>query len=252
MYTCEICGRKIRKKNRIGGYTVCSKHMHQYQKYGRFLDQIARTNRDLNDFRVEGKTAVFSVYGQDNRKQGEFIIDMEDVPRVRYHKWRFSHQHIVTGQPARHGQRELSHIILNVPKDRDADTVVDHINGNPSDNRKANLRICTQAENLENKRFMSNSTSGMIGVVYDKARGRWAPEIRKGYVRCHLGRYETLPEAAYARYVAEDLLFGVFCNAEDHRKKSDCSSTLSDLQKENITCIIKAKLKKKKLWPSVM
>ena len=62
MFKCEICGREIFKKNRLGGYTLCSKHMHQLLKYGKFLDNIQRTSKDLNDFRWIDKELLNLMY----------------------------------------------------------------------------------------------------------------------------------------------------------------------------------------------
>ena len=80
MYKCEICGRKTLKKIQLGGYILCSKHMHQLHKYGKFLDNIPRTNNDLNDYIIDKKNNIttFSLYNQKNIKNGEFIIDLED------------------------------------------------------------------------------------------------------------------------------------------------------------------------------
>src|SRR5688500_5130193 len=56
--------------------------------------------------------------------------------------------------------------------------VVDHINGNRLDNRRRNLRICTQGENSLNRRKASNNTSGYIGVVRNKQTGRYIAQIK--------------------------------------------------------------------------
>ena len=50
---------------------------------------------------------------------------------------------------------------------------------------------------------MSNNTLGFIGVSYKKERNTYDPEIRIGYIRCHLGATQTLEEAVYKRVVAE-------------------------------------------------
>ena len=63
MFYCDICKRPIKKKNRLGGYCLCSKHMHQLHKHGKFLDNIQRTNNDLNDYTIcsDGKTVIFNL-----------------------------------------------------------------------------------------------------------------------------------------------------------------------------------------------
>ena len=179
MYECEICGRKVNKKIRMCGYTLCYKHMHQLHKYGKFLDNISRTNSDLNDYVVSDGVAYFNIYNQKNEKIAAFVIDVCDIQKVKYHKWRLSHGHVVTGLPSKGQQRDLSHIVLDIPKDDYV--VVDHINGDPLDNTRGNLRICSQGENVLNKRFVSNNTSGFIGVSYKKDRDRYDPEIRFEY-----------------------------------------------------------------------
>lgn len=244
MYQCDICGRKLKKKNRCFGYTLCSKHMHQYLKHGKFLDNIQRTNSDLNDFYIDGNDAVFNVYNQANVKVYSFRIDKEDIGKIRYHKWRISHKHIVTGFGAEN-IRELSHILLDIPKEKDNETIVDHIDGDPQNNKKDNLRICTQQNNVWNKAFMSGNTPGFIGVSYDKKRDRFMPEIHTESKRYHLGRYKTLKEAVYVRYYAEGMLFGEFCNEEEHMKKYLFSRDLDEDRKIELIQYIKNKLNQK-------
>jgi hypothetical protein len=248
MYKCEICGRESKKKIRLGGYTLCSKHMHQLHDRGKFLDNIQRTNSDLNDYKIEGEIIRFNLYNQKNEYVGNFIIDFEDIEKVKYHKWRFSHSHVVTGQPAKGEQKELSHIVLDVVGKLAPGQVVDHINGDATDNRKENLRICTQSKNTLNKSFISNNTSGFIGVSYSEKRDRYDPEIRIGHKRCHLGYKRTLEEAVYARYIAEKLVFKEFANEVEQKKKWDFCESLSDSKKKEVEKITIAKLKDKGLW----
>lgn len=55
---------------------------------------------------------------------------------------------------------------------------VDHINRNPLDNRKCNLRLCTQQDNAKNKSRYKNNKSGFKGVYFLKDYGYWVAEIR--------------------------------------------------------------------------
>lgn len=250
-FYCDVCGRESKKKIRYGGYTLCSKHMHQLQKYGKFFDSNPRTEKDLNGYRICGDIAIFGLYSaRTSEKIAEFIIDIEDIEKVKYHKWRISHKHVVTGLPANGTQRDLSWVILGLDN-RDECTkgiVVDHINGNALDNRKQNLRICTQQQNVLNKSFTSNNTSGFIGVCKDERKDRYDPEIRLGNVRCHLGYCETLKEAVYKRYIAEELVFREFVNEQEHLKKKEFTLDLPQDVKDELESQVKEKLKSKGLW----
>lgn len=251
MYYCEICGRPSKKKIQLGGYLLCSKHMHQLHKYGKFLDNIQRTNQDLNDYKIssDGKLVVFNVYNQKNVKIAEFIIDFEYIELVKYHKWRISHNHIVTGLPYKGTQKDLAWIITGITKEQiDAGYVVDHIDGNPYNNRKNNLRICKQSDNTLNRSFMSNNTSGFTGVSYRKHRNIFDPEIRAGYKRCHLGCCRSFKEAVYKRYYAELLLFGKYANEQEQNKKLKFIQDLSQIKKQELELVVIEKLRLKGLW----
>lgn len=247
MNKCEICGRKTNRIYRENGVRVCSKHMHQHKKYGKFLDKNPRTTNDLNDYQIIDNEVYFNLYNVKSEKVGEFIIDLDDIEKVKYHKWRISHKHVVTGLPAKENQRDLAHIILDFNAKED-NRVVDHINGNPFDNRKSNLRICSHGDNLLNKSFMSNNTSGFIGVSYKKDRNTFDPEIRFQGVRCHLGCTKVLEEAVYKRYLAEKILFKEFANEEEQKRKFEFTEELSQKTKDKLYKIVESKLKAKNLW----
>jgi hypothetical protein len=77
---------------------------------------------------------------------------------------------------------------------------VDHINGDPSDNRWANLRLATQSQNQANARRRSDNTSGYKGVSWDARSRKWSAEILVGGRRVRLGRFGC-PAEAHAAYV---------------------------------------------------
>lgn len=218
MCKCEICGRETFKKIKYKGYILCSKHMHQLNFYGYFKDNNPRSANDMNNYRIDYKNniVIFDVYNQSQEKNGEFIIDLDDIEMVKYHKWRSSYGHIVTGNNTnKNPTMYLARFLLNCT---DSNLVVDHINGNPYDNRKCNLRICTQGENTYNKSHIKRNTTGFIGVHPESRENRitnWCTEIRYNKKRIHLGAYEKLEDAVYARWLAELILFGQYRNSNN-------------------------------------
>ena len=235
LYTCEVCGRVTERGHKTWGYTLCSKHMHQYLKYKRFLDNNPRTQQDLNDYRIEGNIAIFDLYNHDMIKDAEFIIDADDVELVRPYKWRrTTYDTIVTGNCTKTNPTiHLYWLILGIAFNHDG-LVVDHINCNRFDNRKCNLRITTQQMNVCNKSYMSKNTSGIIGVWFDKEKNKWCAEIRFKKIKTFIGYYEDYNEAAYARYIAELLLFGEFQNLQNKYQKAVMSKNIPYTRKMEI------------------
>jgi hypothetical protein len=81
--------------------------------------------------------------------------------------------------------------------------VVDHINGNPSDNRITNLRSCSQSENGKNAKRPADNKSGVIGVHKLKGSETWVATIKANGRNFHLGRFRSLEAATAARRAAE-------------------------------------------------
>ena len=90
--------------------------------------------------------------------------------------------------------------------------VVDHINGNGLDNRRCNLRICSHAENLRNRKIHANNNSGFKGVYFDRSLSvrPWRAQIRVAGKKFNLGRYSTAEEASQAYKKAAVRLHGEF------------------------------------------
>ena len=80
---------------------------------------------------------------------------------------------------------------------------IDHINGNPADNRLENLRLSTQTENMKNRRVGKANTSKIMGVNFDTLRGKWLVRISVNGTSCNIGRFSDFFEACCVRKAAE-------------------------------------------------
>lgn len=100
----------------------------------------------------------------------------------------------------------MHRLIMYAPKGMQ----VDHINGNTLDNRKENLRICTNAENQHNSNKPKNNLSGFKGVTWHKNIKIWTASICKDYKKIHLGIFKTKTQAARAYDQAALKYFGEF------------------------------------------
>lgn len=77
---------------------------------------------------------------------------------------------------------------------------IDHINGEPADNRLFNLRECTHAENHQNTATRRDNRLQLTGVSLHRHSGLFAAEIKAKGKRHLLGYYKT-PEAAHTAYL---------------------------------------------------
>ena len=84
--------------------------------------------------------------------------------------------------------------------------VVDHIDRNPRNNRRKNLRLATPAQNCQNRSSGKNNVSGVPGVFWVESKKTWVVRIR----RKHLGSFSSLDEAIKVRKQAEATEYGEF------------------------------------------
>lgn len=87
---------------------------------------------------------------------------------------------------------------------RAAENEIDHINGDRADNRLANLRTATRAENRQNLHGPYKSgASGVLGVTRRRngRRKPWVAQIQEGKAKRHLGYFASVEEAS-AAYIA--------------------------------------------------
>lgn len=140
-----------------------------------------------------------------NVKEFDVIIDDDDALKVCNHKWTASRR-ITNGYKLIYfytwiynDRKEkkiiyLHRFIMNTPKG----FYTDHINGDTLDNRKENLRICTNCDNAANRRISKNNTSGYKGVSKTGSNS-WKAMITNRGRHIYLGTHKT-PELAYEAY----------------------------------------------------
>lgn len=78
---------------------------------------------------------------------------------------------------------------------------IDHINGNPSDNRMKNLREATRYENNRNTKRRWHNAAGFKGIHWNHNSQRWCAQIKENGKTKYLGLFAT-PEEAHAAYMA--------------------------------------------------
>lgn len=142
--------------------------------------------------------------------QGKFAtVDVDDYDRFSQCKWCASKSHNNRFYAVRYKNNKtimMHRQIMNAP----AGLVVDHIDGNGLNNRKSNLRICTQAQNFLNSRPRRNCGSRYKGVSLYKREKMWRVKIFHNSRTINIGQFDDEIEAAlaYDRKAAE--LFGEF------------------------------------------
>lgn len=140
----------------------------------------------------------------------EVLIDEADFALVSRFRWR-TRPGVNTRYAIRqaHGDKtmRLHRELLCVP----ADNVVDHINGNGLDNRRANLRICTKAENNRNTSKRGNGASSQFkGVVKRTDCNRFSARIMVGGIDHYIGTFKSERRAAVEYDLAAMELHGEF------------------------------------------
>jgi len=130
-------------------------------------------------------------YGYEFRRipltQNKFaIVDIEDYEKLSVDRW-----HLFEGKNNFYAARTegrknvfMHRRIMRSP----SNSIVDHINRNGLDNRKANLRIVSNMQNCWNSdRGINKGTSKYKGVRMDKRSGRWYASIRYEGKKMYLG-----------------------------------------------------------------
>jgi len=158
------------------------------------------------------------------RGRHEILLDEQDAYLLEKYRWtalksasrttRYARVSLVKGQEETAGL-SMHNLIMNPPKGM----FVDHKDGNGLNNQRENLRICTRAQNGQNKGKPRIATSSQyIGV--SRWHDRWLAQITLAFGHMHLGVYDTELEAALARDIAAKDFYGEFARLNNPLKEA--------------------------------
>lgn len=106
------------------------------------------------------------------------IVDDEDYEILNQHKWYCLNDYAARDKITDKRKRTLymHRLIMNCSES----SYVDHVDGNPLNNRRENLRICSQSQNNMNRnKTEGNFSSRYKGVSFDKERNKWVMRLQK-------------------------------------------------------------------------
>lgn len=192
--SCYYCGssENVQKNNALGHY-VCSKHNHQFERYGECFE--TKPKYIVHDNYIE-----CIIYGKE-RKFTTIMINAIDLPLIFYSDGVHVHNNRVS---LYNSQTKCSTLLYRaIYNIENSNIIVDHIDGNALNNVRSNLRICTKKENNYNKKITNNNYSDIIGVCWSKNKNKWRAYINIDYKQKHLGYYINQEDAIIARLMAE-------------------------------------------------
>lgn len=185
-----VIGGSLTKKNRPTRSCGCLN-----------IEKTKEANKKYNKYDLTGQCGV----GWTSNTNREFYFDLEDFDLIKDYCWS---EHIGTTGYSRleawssetGGMLRMTELLSKEKHD--------HIDRNPLNNQKANLREVTLHENARNHSKYKNNTSGIIGVSWDKSQNKWLSYICMNGKTVKLGRYTNIYDATVARLNAEIKHFG--------------------------------------------
>jgi hypothetical protein len=185
---CEICGsnKYVQFNKQISKY-LCVKHRHHIERYGEIKE---RTRYDKNEIIKYNDYAEMFLYDMKNNIVASTIIDLEDIERINKFKWclsknKYKKNYVIT--TINDSLVLLHRMLMDAPDD----VYIDHIDRNPLNNKKENLRNCTMQQNNMNLSLGKNNTSGVIGVCWHSQANKWRSYIMLDRKQKHLGLFDN-------------------------------------------------------------
>lgn len=242
---CDICGVSSDKKyvafRKKYQKFLCDKHCAQIKSYGHIIDATPRGCFDLNDYTIKDGIVYMELYDRRNNVVAITKFDQEFLPVLSQRKWRpVKKRNKLYVMTIGRKEEGVSHIAMHQIIGRMIGLVsnhsleIDHIDGDSLNNCTNNLRNLTRAEQMLNICCTYNSSIPIRGVSYDKRNNNFVVEIKVGHVRYYCKRFNTIEEAACARYYLEKHLIAEYYIERSEKLLKPYMDKLDDKTKHDI------------------
>lgn len=164
---------------------------------------LGKNTRKYNEYKIIENNTVEMIASNINEK---FYIDLIDFDKIKNYTWRKNNWGYICTTVKENNKKQsvfLHRLIMDFPN-----KIIDHIDRNPLNNRKSNLRLVTQKQNHHNFSKSFDNTSGYIGVSKSENKITWRSRIVYNAKEYNLGTFQNKKDAIIARLKAELKYFG--------------------------------------------
>jgi len=167
------------------------------------------------------ETDSFIVAQTSGRNKVQYLVDKEDEYLIKEYSWHISKKGYLNATKKKEHRNNgtdknktivLLHRLIMNPSD---EMSVDHINGNKKDNRRSNLRVCTNTDNARNAKPHKDKITKGVSFKKENTHKIWLSRIRVNNKVINLGYYKCLIEAQKAYNEAAKLYFGEYAKTVD-------------------------------------
>lgn len=167
-------------------------------------ERVSECKKRYNTYDLSGEYGI----GWTLNTNQEFYFDLEDYDLIKEYCWsetssNYNNYHRLEAYDSKQKTNIAMHYLIK-------GKYCDHIDRNPLNNKKENLRLATAEQNARNISLYKNNTSGFMGVGWSKTHSMWRAYIKAEQKHLHLGYFANKDDAIRARLNAEVKYFGEF------------------------------------------
>lgn len=213
-YYCEYCGKEITNR----ALKDLKKRKHHFCNRQHF--HLSK----MNKISYESDYVVLEVRYVD--KKEKCLVDIDDYENkikplgTKIFMYENGYCYFCVQKNGQNKKIKLHRYLMGVVEKEDI--IIDHINRNPLDNRKRNLRCVDQIINFQNTICQRDSKSGVKGVDWHKGKQRWRGLVQVNHKRHLVGWFKDFEECCKATQEKRKELLKKYYKEITNKKSNEC------------------------------